>query len=62
VANTGDRRHFMRVRVDDAGRVFSAGRQASHALASLAAANGLLNLPPGATFVAGDSVTVLRWD
>src|SRR6185436_9341086 len=47
LSNAGDRRHFMRVRVDDAGKVFSAGRQASHALASLAAANGLLSLPPG---------------
>ena len=62
VSNAGDRRHFMRVRVDEAGRVFSAGRQASHALTSLAAANGLLNLPPGASLAAGDRVTVLRWD
>ena len=62
VANAGDRRHFMRVRVDEAGRVFSAGRQASHALASLAAANGLLNLPPGVALAAGAPVTVLRWD
>jgi molybdopterin molybdotransferase len=62
VSNVGDRRHFLRVRVDEAGRVFSAGRQASHALASLAAANGLLNLPPGAAFAAGASVAVLRWD
>jgi molybdopterin molybdotransferase len=62
VSNAGDRRHFMRVRVDDAGRVFSAGRQASHALVSLAVANGLLNLPPGASFGTGSDVTVLRWD
>lgn len=62
VANAGDRRHFMRVRVDDEGKVFSAGRQASHALSSLAAANGLLSLPPGASLAAGDRVTVLRWD
>ena len=62
VSNPGDRRHFMRVRVDEAGNVFSAGRQASHALASLAAANGLLSLPPGASQAAGATVQVLRWD
>jgi len=62
VSNAGDRRHFLRVRVDETGRVFSAGRQASHALASLAVANGLLNLPPGASLAAGGTVTVLRWD
>ena len=62
LANPGDRRHFLRVRVDAAGKVFSAGRQASHALASLASANGLVDLPPGKTFPAGSQVTVLRWD
>lgn len=62
VSNPGDRCHFMRVRVDAAGKVLSAGRQASHALASLAAANALLSLPPGASWAAGTAVTVLRWD
>lgn len=62
LANPGDRRHFMRVRVDTAGKVFSAGRQASHALASLASANGLVDVPPGKTFPAGAKVTVWRWD
>lgn len=62
VSNRGERRHFMRVRVDEAGKVFSAGCQASHALASLAAANGLLSLPPGASLPAGATVQVLRWD
>lgn len=62
LANSGDRRHFMRVRVDDEGKIFSSGRQASHVLSSLAAANGLLNLPPGKALAAGESTTVLRWD
>ena len=61
MANPGDRRHFLRVRVDRAGKVFSAGRQASHALASLAAANGLVDLPAGGTFPIGAKVTVRRW-
>ncbi len=62
LANPGDRRHFMRVRVDDAGQVFSAGAQASHALRSLAAANGLVEVPPHSTLAAGTTVTVRHWD
>lgn len=62
LSNPGDRRHFLRVRVDGEGKVFSAGRQASHVLRSLAAANGLLNLSPGETLAAGATVRVSRWD
>ena len=40
VANPGPRRHFLRVRIDAAGNVRSAGAQASHMLSSLAAAGG----------------------
>ena len=61
-SNPGDRRHFLRVRVDGEGKVFSAGRQASHALSSLALANALLSLPPEAALDAGESVKLLRWD
>ena len=32
LVNRGDRRHFMRVRVDAAGQVHAAGLQASHAV------------------------------
>jgi molybdopterin molybdotransferase len=59
--NPGDRRHFMRVRVDAFGRVADAGLQASHALGSLAAANGLVDVPPHTTFAPGAAVRVLRW-
>jgi len=61
LANSGDRRHFVRVRMDREGNVFSAGQQASHALASLAAADGLLDVPPSTSLAAGTSVGVLRW-
>ena len=61
LSNTGDRRHFVRVRADATGKFFSAGKQASHALCSLAAADGLLDVPPRTTLAAGSSVTVLRW-
>lgn len=58
--NTSDRRHFMRVCVDSEGRARLAGLQASHALASLAAANGLLDVPPGAVIKPGTQVRVIR--
>ncbi|HEV2209169.1 MAG TPA: gephyrin-like molybdotransferase Glp [Verrucomicrobiae bacterium] len=62
LSNPDKRRHFMRVKVDAEGNVRSAGLQASHALRSLAAANGLLDLAPGETLAAGAKVRVLRWD
>ena len=46
LANHGDRRHFMRVRVNADGRVWSAGTQSSHCLESLSQADGLLDVPP----------------
>ncbi len=61
LSNSGERRHFMRVRVDESGRAASSGLQASHALSSLAAANGFVDVPPKATLAAGTSVRVLRW-
>jgi molybdopterin molybdotransferase len=60
LVNHGDRRHFMRVRVDENGLVRSAGAQASHLLSSLAAANGLVDVPPNATLGAGSPVRVIR--
>jgi molybdopterin molybdotransferase len=60
ISNSSDRRHFMRVRMDAAGTVFSAGKQASHALASLATANALLDVPPRSTWAADTKVNVLR--
>ena len=62
LANTGDRRHFMRVAVDESGRVRPAGTQASHILSSLADANGLVDVPPATVMSAGTSVSVLRWE
>ena len=62
LANAGDRRHFMRVRVDALGEVRSAGTQASHILRSLAEAHGLVDVPPNTTLTAGSAVRVLRWE
>jgi len=62
LANPGPRRHFMRVKVDAAGKVSSAGLQASHALSSLAAANALVDVPPQTTLPEGAAVQVMRCD
>jgi molybdopterin molybdotransferase len=62
LSNKGERRHFVRVNVDVAGKVRSAGVQASHVLSSMAKANGLIDLPPESTLAAGTSVQVLRWE
>jgi molybdopterin molybdotransferase len=62
LANPGPRRHFVRVRVNAEGHVSSAGVQASHILSSLAAANGLVEVPPQTTFSAKEQVRVMRWE
>jgi molybdopterin molybdotransferase len=59
--NSGERRHFVRVRVDNRGEVVSAGVQASHILSSLASANALLDMPPRSEWELGKTVQVLRW-
>ena len=62
LANHGDRRHFIRVKTDSAGTVRSSGIQASHALSSVAAANGLVDVPAHTALLAGTAVTVMRWE
>jgi molybdopterin molybdotransferase len=58
--NKTDRRHFMRVRLDSEGGASLSGLQASHALSSLAAANALIDVPPGGVIERGARVQVLR--
>lgn len=62
LANPGSRRHFMRVRIDAGGKVYSAGAQASHVLSSLALANGLVDVPANATLPMEQNVRVIRWE
>src|SRR5207245_7631149 len=62
LTNPGQRRHFMRVKVDGEGKVFSAGVQASHVLSSIAAANGLVDVAPGITLKAGAAGQGLQRD
>jgi molybdopterin biosynthesis enzyme len=52
----------VRVTVDTAGQVHSAGTQASHILSSLALANGLIDLLPKTTLAQGTIVQVLHWE
>ena len=59
--NPGDRRHFFRVQLDAAGQVRATGMQASHVLSSLAAANGLVEVPPRTTVQPGSPVKVILW-
>ncbi len=61
ITNRGDRRHFVRVRIDEEGKVSSAGTQASHMLHSLAKANGLLDVAPETTLAEGTQVYVARF-
>jgi molybdopterin molybdotransferase len=62
IQNLGERRHFVRVVMDRDGAVRCAGIQASHALASLAGANGLLDMPPKTSWPVGRAVQVSRWE
>ena len=60
--NSGERRHYVRVSVDAAGNVRSAGTQASHILSALAKANGLVEVAPKTVLAKGTTVSVLRLD
>ncbi len=60
--NRGNRPHYMRVNVDADSTIRSAGVQASHMLHSLSQANGLLLVPEGTAWEAGQSVSVMRFD
>jgi molybdopterin molybdotransferase len=62
LSNPGNRRHFVRVRVDRSGSVYSAGSQGSHVLSTAARANGLVDLQPGAILKAGSRASVLTWE
>ena len=61
LVNSSDRREFVRVQVDRAGRGHSAGPQASHRLMSLANANGLVEVPPQSSIDAGTVVPVIQF-
>ncbi|MBU6399393.1 MAG: molybdopterin molybdotransferase MoeA [Verrucomicrobia bacterium] len=59
LSNPANRRHFVRVRIDATGTVWSAGAQTSHGLRSLAAADGLVEVPAQGALSAGTLVRVI---
>lgn len=59
--NRGDRRHFVRVFINNEHRVVSAGTQAAHFMGSLALAEGLVDLGPGTTIQPGETLEVLNF-
>lgn len=61
LTNGDSRRHFVRVVTGPDGRLRSSGVQASHRLASLALADGVVDIPPRTTWTAGRPVQVFRW-
>lgn len=61
LANAESRRHFFRVRTDEAGVVRVSGSQASHVMHGLALADGLVDVAPGTALAAGTRVPVIRW-
>lgn len=62
LVNRGERRHFMRVIIDQNGEAHSAGAQAAHVLSAAARANGLVDVPANESLTQGTIVPVMRWD
>ncbi len=62
IVNHGNRRHFIRARVDREGDLSSAGVQASHMLSSLAEANALIDVAPATSIPAGQRVSALVFE
>ncbi len=60
--NGDGRRHFVRVRRRPDGALVPSGIQASHRLVSLAAADGIVDVPPRTTLQSGTRVEVHYWN
>lgn len=61
LTNPDSRRHFMRVHLDHNAAIRSTGIQGSHVLSTLAAANGLVDVPPRTTLETGSVARVIVW-
>jgi molybdopterin molybdotransferase len=60
--NRGERRHFMRARLDESGQAKLAGSQASHMLGALAGADGLIDVPPAWTVSPGNEALFIEFE
>jgi molybdopterin molybdotransferase len=61
VTNRGERRHFMRVRLEN-GKVRVTGPQSSHIIGAMTEANGLIDVPPETHLNTGSIVRVYLWE
>ena len=59
VFNHSNRRHFIRVKIDENCHVSSIGNQGSHMLSNLTKINGLIDIPPNSHIAKGGEVEVL---
>ena len=59
INNNGERRHFIRVKIDENSHVSVIGNQRSHMLGSLSKTNGLIDIAPNSHLANGDKVKVL---
>jgi len=60
--NPGDRRLYVRMQQDAEGKLSKSGtNQASHALKSLAASDGLVAVPEASKLEAGEEVSLVLW-
>ena len=59
IINNGNRRHFVRVKLNEDSYVSILGNQRSHMLSGLPETNGLIDMPPNSRLANGEKVEVL---
>ena len=59
IINNGNRRHFVRVKLNEDSYVSILGNQRSHMLSGLPETNGLIDMPPNCRLANGEKVEVL---
>jgi molybdopterin molybdotransferase len=62
ILNPGNRRHFVRVKIDVNKKAKTSGLQTSYSLSSLLNSSGLVDVPPRSVLEKGSIVKVLKWD
>lgn len=62
ILNSGNRRHFVRVKIDERKKVKLVGNQTSYSLSSLLNSNGIIDVPPRSMLEKGNIVKVIKWE